>query len=146
MEKRIGVRPCAILIEKEKVLCIDCRYEDGDYFLFPGGGLEAGETIAEAAIREMLEETGFKVKIKKLVYVEDWIKDRKTNTRVLNMFFLVKRIGGSLIDGKKDGGKIKKIKWIYLKDLNKIGFRPKYIAERLYRDYKNNFKETIYFS
>ena len=86
---KIGVRACAILIENGKVLCVDTRYDDGEYLLFPGGGVEPGETIAEGASREMFEETGLIVELKKLVYVNDWIRDRKTDTRVLNVFFLV---------------------------------------------------------
>ncbi len=146
MGEKIGVRPCAILIENNKVLCISCKYEDGEYFLFPGGGLEAGETMEEAAIREMFEETGLIVKSKKLIYINDWIKDRKTNTRVLNVFFLVERIGGQIIQGEKDGGKVKEIVWISLSDLNKIDFRPKYLAERLPEDYKRKFTEVPYFN
>jgi len=146
MGEKIGVRPCAIFIEKDRVLCIDCKYEDGEYFLFPGGGLEAGETMEEAAIREMFEETGLIVKIKKMIYVNDWIKDRKTNTRVLNIFFLVEKLGGQIIPGEKDGGKIKEIKWIDLKDISKIDLRPKYLAKRLFRDYKKGFIECLYFN
>ena len=146
MGEKIGVRPCAVLIEKSKALCVSCRYEDGEYLLFPGGGLEAGETMEEAAVREMFEETGLIVKVKKLIYVNDWIKDRKTNLRVLNMFFLVERIGGKIIPGEKDNGKIKEIKWINLANLPKMDFRPLYVAKRLYRDYKSKFKEVPYFN
>lgn len=146
MGEKIGVRPCAVLIEEEKVLCISCKYEDGEYLLFPGGGLEAGETMAEAAVREMFEETGLIVSVKKMIYVNDWIKERKTNTRVLNIFFLVKKEGGQIIQGEKDGGKVKGIKWIKLKDLPDFDFRPAHIAQNLYKDYKNGFKEAPYFN
>lgn len=146
MGERIPIRPCAVLIEEEKVLCVECKYDDGEYFLFPGGGVQIGETLAETVRREMLEETGIKIRIKKLVYIDDWIKDKKNNLRVLNVFFLVEKIGGSLIQGEKDDGKIKSLKWIPLKDLDKLDFRPKYIAERIFIDYKNNFKETLYFN
>lgn len=140
------MRPCAILIENNKVLCISCKYEDGEYFPFPGGGLEAGETMEETAIREMFEETGLIVKSKKLVYVNDWIKDRKTNTRVLNIFFWVERIGGQIIQGEKDGEKVKEIVWIPIADLHKIDFRPKYLADRLPEDVKRKFQDVPYFN
>lgn len=146
MGEKVGVRPCAVLIENNQVLCISCKYEDGEYFLFPGGGLEAGETMEEAAVREMFEETGLIVKIKKMIYVNDWIKDRKTNTRVLNIFFLVERKGGEIIPGEKDGGKVKEIKWIDLKNIKHLDMRPKFIADNLYADYKKGFSEVPYFN
>ncbi len=145
MSEKVGVRPCGILIEKGKVLCILCKYDE-EFYLFPGGGLEPGETIGEGVEREFFEETGLKVKAKKMVYVNDWIKDRKTNTRVLNVFFLVQRTGGKISLGEKDDGKVKKVKWIPLKEFKKIDFRPKYLAKRLESDFKKGFKEVLYFN
>lgn len=144
--EKIGIRPCIILIEKGKVLCIHCKYGNEEFYLFPGGGVEAGETIAECAAREMLEETGLKVKIGKIAYVNDWIKDKSTNERVLNLFFLGKVVGGKIVQGEKDGGKVKKIEWIDLDEFKKIDFRPEFIAKRLKEDHKRDFPEVPYFN
>lgn len=38
------------------------------YWTLPGGGLEAGETAAEAAVREVWEETGLRVRTVRLVW------------------------------------------------------------------------------
>jgi ADP-ribose pyrophosphatase YjhB (NUDIX family) len=144
MGEKIGIRPCVILIEAGKVLCVECKYGDEEFLLFPGGGVEPGETLKETAIREMEEETGLKVHIKKLVYFDDWIKDKKNNERVLNLFFLAERISGQILFGRKDEGKVKEVVWKDLKDFYKMNFRPKAIAERIYTDYLNNFSETVY--
>lgn len=50
----------AIITEDDKLLAINT----GDYLMLPGGGVEYGETFEEAAERETLEETGYKIRIK----------------------------------------------------------------------------------
>jgi len=145
MAEKIGIRPCGILIENDKVLCILCKYEE-EYFLFPGGGLEYGEPIITCVEREFLEETGLKVKVKKMIYVNDYIKNKKTNDRVLNIFFLVERVGGKIIPGEKDGGKVKEAKWIPLNEIKNIDLRPNYLAKRIDSDFKKGFQEPLFFS
>jgi len=145
MAEKIGIRPCVVLIKDEKVLTIHCKYPDGEYFLFPGGGVESGETLQECAIRETEEETGYKVKIKKLIYVNDWIRDRATNERVVNMFFLGEIVSGELIEGERDGSKVKNAEWVDLEKFFNIDFRPEYIAKRILKDYKDGFSEVPYF-
>lgn len=49
----------AILYDGERVLLVRHGYMPG--WQFPGGGIEAGEAIEVGAIREVLEETGYKV-------------------------------------------------------------------------------------
>ena len=142
--EKIGVRPCAVLIENKKVLVIHCNYGE-EFYLFPGGGVEPGETIEECVIRETYEETGIKTKILRLIYVNDYIEDRKTNKRVLNLFFLAKRIGGRIQQGEKDKGKVKKVEWIDLDNFSEIDFRPEYISKNLRKDYKEGFPKVPYF-
>lgn len=64
---------------------VGCRREDGRWLLirrsatvwsplkvcFPGGGLEAGESHAEAAVREMDEELGARVELLRCVWRSD---------------------------------------------------------------------------
>ncbi|MBU2638969.1 MAG: NUDIX hydrolase [Nanoarchaeota archaeon] len=144
--EKIGIRPCVILVENNKVLSIHCKYRDGEYYLFPGGGVEPGETLVECAKREFEEETGLRIEIIKLVYVNDWIKDKATNERVVNIFFLGKMSGGKIIHGEKDGGKVKEIEWVDLDRLPEIDFRPAYLAKRLKGDFEKGFPGVPYFN
>jgi len=59
---RIGVA-CAIIDGKS--LLLEKRADCGWWGLI-GGSLETGETVEECALREVLEETGLKLKIEKL--------------------------------------------------------------------------------
>ena len=78
-EVRYGVRlgkegklrlGCAAVIfdsAREKVLLT--RRTDNGLWCLPGGRVESGESVAEACQREVWEETGLKVRVKRLVGV-----------------------------------------------------------------------------
>lgn len=50
-------RACDALIHNDAILMVQHVEPTRSYWTLPGGGLEAGETPAEAAIREVYEET-----------------------------------------------------------------------------------------
>lgn len=54
--------------EKGEVLCVHQNYKKKRWSL-PGGRVEAGESIAQAARREALEETGYEIEVGKVVGV-----------------------------------------------------------------------------
>jgi len=57
----------------------------GEFWAAPGGGVEEGEGIAEAAEREVIEETGYTGKADHLIYMQDF--DCGTRGRQLELFF-----------------------------------------------------------
>lgn len=61
-------RSRAVIIKDGKLLVIH-RFNNGkEYWVFPGGGVEPGETDEQAAVREAKEETSVDVKVDKLLY------------------------------------------------------------------------------
>ena len=52
---------------QERVLLV--RHSEGDVWLLPGGAIEPTEVPADAAVREMFEETGLLVRLTRLVGV-----------------------------------------------------------------------------
>ena len=63
---RLGVS--AIIFDGEGKFLLTKREDNGQWCL-PGGAVEAGESVAEACIREVFEETGLNVRVKRLVGV-----------------------------------------------------------------------------
>jgi len=64
---RIGCSAIIFDDKREKVLLT--RRTDNGRWCLPGGAMEAGESAAEACIREVWEETGLQVNVKRLVGV-----------------------------------------------------------------------------
>jgi ADP-ribose pyrophosphatase YjhB (NUDIX family) len=54
---RTKTRVSAIIISNDQLLLIHRKKEGKEYWVFPGGGVEEGETNEQAIIREMKEET-----------------------------------------------------------------------------------------
>ena len=66
----------------------------GDYYTFPGGGQEAGETLEEGTKREIKEEFGIDVEVEKKLYELD---NGEVNKK--EYFFLCKYVGGTFGTG-----------------------------------------------
>ena len=72
------------------------RKDFQEYYAFPGGGLEEGETLEDGVIREIKEEFGINVKVIKKLYE---MKSEKFNQK--EYFFLCEYIDGEF--GTGDG-------------------------------------------
>ena len=56
----------AIVVDDRNRILLQRRTDSGNWAL-PGGAMDIGETLAESAIREVKEETGFDVRIERIV-------------------------------------------------------------------------------
>ncbi|MHA1292353.1 MAG: NUDIX hydrolase [Promethearchaeota archaeon] len=63
-----------MLVRENTLLLVKRKYNpDAGYWSIPGGHLDLGEKVQDAAIREAYEETGFKTKVTKLAGIIDKI-------------------------------------------------------------------------
>jgi ADP-ribose pyrophosphatase YjhB (NUDIX family) len=56
----------AVVVDDEGRILLQRRSDSGNWAL-PGGAMDIGETLAQSAIREVKEETGFDVRIERIV-------------------------------------------------------------------------------
>ncbi len=66
-----------------------------NFYAIPGGFVEVGETVEEAALREAREETGLEVRLVKLVGVYS-DPNRDPRGHVVSVAFLAEEVGGNL--------------------------------------------------
>ena len=57
------IRPAGVIEEQGKVLFLRYAYPQGDVYGIPGGGVEEGESLRHALVREMEEELGIAVRV-----------------------------------------------------------------------------------
>lgn len=70
------------------------RSDFQDYYTFPGGGLEVGESLEEGVIREIKEEFGIDIKVVKKMYE---MQSEKFDQK--EYYFLCEYIGGEFGTG-----------------------------------------------
>src|SRR5690349_5510262 len=67
-EGKVRLGTSAIIFNNEGKFLLTKRADNGQWCL-PGGAVESGESLAEACEREVFEETGLSVRVKRLVGV-----------------------------------------------------------------------------
>ena len=86
-----GIAVNVAVINGDKILLT--QREDFETWILPSGGVEDGESVAQAAIRETKEETGLDVELTKLVGIY-FRKSKIFNDHIV--LFVAKTIGGEV--------------------------------------------------
>lgn len=108
-----------VLHEGKLLMIVDER--SGKWEL-PGGGLEIGEELHEGAAREVLEETGYKVKVEKEpfhIQKEMFYFRRRDNYHHALCIFLVAKLENE-VQGEQNFAENEKILKVKFHDINKL--------------------------
>lgn len=99
--------------ENDRILLTRLTYPEikAGHWTLPGGGIDFGESPAEAVLRELTEETGLTGSITSLAAVESWIRRGPTTAgsgddfQAIQILYRVLVTGGTLrdeLDGSTD--------------------------------------------
>jgi ADP-ribose pyrophosphatase YjhB (NUDIX family) len=113
------------VIQNDRILLT--QREDLETWILPSGGVEDGESIAQAALRETREETGLEVELTDLVGIYSRLGNHFNSHIVL---FTAKQIGGEI---KCQPGETIAVEW----------FRFDYIPKPLSIGHKRRIEDAI---
>ncbi len=118
------------------------KVKNKEYFVFPGGGQEVGETLEETVCRELLEETSIIVSVEKLLY-------KLTDENTEQNFYLCKYISGEPKLGKgnesidtNESNQYKPL-WRNIEEIASLPVLPLEVRDWFLEDYKNNFSYSV---
>ncbi|HFJ9439830.1 MULTISPECIES: NUDIX domain-containing protein [Bacillus] len=126
-------RGAAIIVQEGKIALIKRIREGETYYVFPGGGIEEGETAEEATKREAYEELGVHIKVEHLI--------AKVEYRGTEYYFNARIIGGVFGSGKAEEFEIKDRGiyiplWLPIHELEEVNIKPYEVVGSIFNHYK----------
>lgn len=113
------LRVTGVLLDRGRLLLVRQKVSPERRWSLPGGHVEEGETLQDAIVREIGEETGLQASILRLLYVAD-----KPEDRLLHITFELRRCGGELQlpSNAFDANPISDVRFVALDELGDYGF------------------------
>jgi ADP-ribose pyrophosphatase YjhB (NUDIX family) len=121
----VDVRVTGVVIEEGQILLLKQDTGAGRSWSLPGGKVEEGESLGDALVREMREETGIEVKVGRLLYICDYLP---AGSHVVHVTFEATRVGGTVgyVTEGVDTRPIRGVEFVKLADLPGLGFTEKF--------------------
>lgn len=141
-EGKFKFRVCGILEHNGKYLAV--KINKNKFYCLPGGHVELGEDTNQAVLREMREELGFEIKIKRLVAINQNFFSTADGRpfHEIGYYYIIEAVdpskvtSGDYVREELDKGKIQHLefKWFTPLELSRTDFRPSFITKCLESD------------
>ena len=114
--ERVELTTLCMICRGEELLLQDRIKTDWRGYCFPGGHVEINESLTDAVIREVFEETGLTIASPMLCGTKDWVND--DGSRYLALFYKTDKF-----DGEKRSSEEGDVFWMNIDELLSMGDR-----------------------
>ncbi len=138
-------RAVGVTIHNNQLLVMLRKHDGRQYYTFPGGGVEPGETNEQATRRELYEETSVDITIQRPVY------ELRHDNGDIHYYFLCRYVSGKpevqpstneYLENQV-GKNLHIPQWLPLVDLATATVYPLDVRDRLVRDIAQGFSQDI---
>jgi 8-oxo-dGTP diphosphatase len=130
-----NVRPrgVALVVKDDSLLLVEHRDRNGRFLSPPGGGVERQESVEQATIREVKEETGLDVQLTELVMLRQF-REPELFRVTYEHFFLAKLVSASPASVSRTMSEemsLGALHWVSINDLGSANIRvlPEFLAD-----------------
>ena len=116
------IRVAALLVTDDGIVLVRHSKDGKEYHLLPGGGVAWGESLEEALVREVREETGYECLPGRPVLVNDSI-DPAGGRHVVQITFTGSIVGGAPT-GQPGDPRVVSVDHVAPEELGSLDFRP----------------------
>ena len=128
----IRIRACLAVISHEKILLVPHYNTDARPVQWnpPGGGVNFGESVQDACLRELSDETGLEAKIGDLLDVAEVILPER-QYHSITITYSGRVVGGEMKPEKSDAYGEKCPHWFALDNLENNQYHPREVIEKV---------------
>lgn len=124
------LRAAALILRDGRLLV--AKHDDYDCFYTIGGGIKLGETSEEAVMREVFEETGARLTVERLIFVQErFFALNRKNYHEVTFFYLMDGRTLSVADGQCTDQQEEHLYWLPVTDLSQVKLVPAFLRESL---------------